>query len=189
VREAGGGIVVERQGGLLNITFDGAHPGNSIDRAVRDQLHEALMLGAADPEIGRIVVAAHGRSFSMGADLGEFGTTRDPVQAHAIRWQTLPARAAAFCADRLEAHIDGACVGAGLELAAWSRTVLASERAWFQLPELAMGVLPGAGGCVALTRRIGRQRAALLILSGKRLSARQALGWGLIDAVVDQFPA
>ena len=52
----------------------------------------------------------------------------------------------------------------------------------------ATGILPGAGGCVSLTRRIGRQRAALLILSGKRLSAKQALGWGLIDAIVDQPP-
>ena len=51
-----------------------------------------------------------------------------------------------------------------------------------------MGILPGAGGCVSLTRRIGRQRAVLLMLSGKRLSARAALGWGLIDAIVDEPP-
>ena len=62
----------------------------------------------------------------------------------------------------------------------------ASPEAWFQLPELAMGILPGAGGCVSLTRRIGRQRTALMILSGKRLNARQALAWGLVDAVMDE---
>ena len=55
-----------------------------------------------------------------------------------------------------------------------------------QLPELAMGILPGAGGCVSLTRRIGRQRTALMILSGRRIGARQALDWGLIDAIVDE---
>jgi enoyl-CoA hydratase/carnithine racemase len=49
-----------------------------------------------------------------------------------------------------------------------------------------MGILPGAGGCVSVSRRIGRQRTALMILSGKRLNARQALAWGLIDAIVDE---
>ncbi|MGE4306474.1 MAG: enoyl-CoA hydratase/isomerase family protein, partial [Novosphingobium sp.] len=66
--------------------------------------------------------------------------------------------------------------------------VRASRRSWFQLPELAMGILPGAGGCVSLTHRIGRQRALLLILSGKRIGARQALDWGLIDALMDEAP-
>jgi enoyl-CoA hydratase/carnithine racemase len=71
-------------------------------------------------------------------------------------------------------------------MAAWAKRFTAAPGAWFQLPELAMGVLPGAGGCVSLTRRIGRQRTALLILSGKRITARTALGWGLIDAIVDE---
>jgi enoyl-CoA hydratase/carnithine racemase len=48
-----------------------------------------------------------------------------------------------------------------------------------------MGVMPGAGGCVSVSRRMGRQRAALMILSGKRINARTALGWGLVDAIID----
>ena len=48
-----------------------------------------------------------------------------------------------------------------------------------------MGIIPGAGGCVSLSRRIGRQRAALMILSGKRINARTALGWGLVDSLID----
>ena len=82
-------------------------------------------------------------------------------------------------------HVHGACVGAGFEIAAFATRFTASRRAWFQLPELAMGLLPGAGGCVSLTRRIGRQRTAELVFSGKRLSARKALEWGLIDALLD----
>jgi enoyl-CoA hydratase/carnithine racemase len=92
----------------------------------------------------------------------------------------------ARCADRLNVHVQGGCVGAGLEMAAWAKQFSAAPDAWFQLPELAMGVLPGAGGCVSLSRRIGRQRTALLILSGKRIGARTALEWGLADDVVDQ---
>ena len=183
-----GRLAVMRDGVTLVLTLDRPEAGNAIDRALRDQLHNALTLAALDGEIERIVLRANGKAFSLGADLGEFGTTLDPAIAHAIRARTSPALPASGCADRLEAHVQGGCVGAGLELAAWAHRITASPNAWFQLPELAMGILPGAGGCVSLSRRIGRQRTALMVLSAKRLSARQALGWGLVDAIVDDAP-
>jgi enoyl-CoA hydratase/carnithine racemase len=183
-----GRVATTREGGRLVITLDHRESGNAIDRHMRDQLHEALSLAALDPEIARVSLRAAGRTFSLGAELAEFGTTADPATAHAIRYRTLPARPASGCADKLDAHVRGGCVGAGLELAAYARRLTAAADAWFQLPELAMGILPGAGGCVSLTRRIGRQRTALLILSGRRLSARQALAWGLVDAIVDEVP-
>jgi enoyl-CoA hydratase/carnithine racemase len=77
-------------------------------------------------------------------------------------------------------------VGSGLELAAFAGRLTAAPDAWFQLPEVAMGILPGFGGCVSIPRRIGRQRAAALMLSGQRVRAAVALGWGLVDAVVDE---
>ena len=183
-REGRVGVSLDRS--CLTITLDRPEAGNAIDRAMRDSLFDAFSLAALDPTLSRISLRARGRVFCLGAELSEFGTTRDPATAHAIRQLTLPARAVAAVAGRMDVHIGGACVGAGLELAAWAGRITASRAAWFQLPELAMGILPGAGGCVSLTRRIGRQRAALLILSGKRLNARQALGWGLIDALVDE---
>lgn len=182
---SGGRVTLTRAGDRLTITLDRAESGNAIDRFMRDQLFEAFSLASLDPTIARVCLRGAGRAFSLGAELAEFGTTTDPATAHAIRGRTLPARAALGCLDRLEAHVQGACVGAGLELAAYARRLTASAEAWFQLPELAMGILPGAGGCVSLTRRIGRQRTALMILSGRRFSARQALGWGLVDAIVD----
>jgi enoyl-CoA hydratase/carnithine racemase len=181
-----GRVALDLQGPVLTVTLDRADAGNAIDRAMRDALYEALALAAIDDEIERVVLRGAGKSFSLGAELCEFGTTIDPATAHAIRRRTLPARQAIRCADKLEAHVQGACVGAGLELAAFAHRITASRKAWFQLPELAMGILPGAGGCTSLTRRIGRQRTALLILSGKRITARQALGWGLVDALVDE---
>jgi len=141
-----------------------------------------------DTSIRHVMLRAEGKAFSLGAELSEFGTTVDPAEAHHIRCLTLPAREAALCRDRLEARIDGACIGAGLELAAFAARIVATPRAWFQLPELAMGILPGAGGCVSLSRRIGRQRTLLMVLSGRRLNAREALDWGLVDALVDQLP-
>ncbi len=178
-----GKVGLSRSAEVLEIVLERPESGNAIDRAMRDALHEAFSLAALDPEVARVVLRGAGRTFSLGAELGEFGTTTDPAQAHAIRMQTLPAHPASRCADRLEVHVRGGCVGAGLELAAWARRFTAAPDAWFQLPELAMGILPGAGGCVSLTRRIGRQRTALMILSGKRISARTALGWGLVDAI------
>jgi len=129
-----------------------------------------------------------GAAFSVGADLAEFGTTRDPATTHAIRMQTLPARTLVRFTGQIEAHVQGGCVGSGLELAAFATRLTAGASAWFHLPELAMGIVPGAGGCVSVMRRIGRQRAALMILSGRRIDARTALRWGLIDAIVDAPP-
>ncbi len=180
-----GRVLLERDGPCLTIVLERVEAGNAIDRAMRDGLYEALELAAIDPAIERAVLRGSGKAFSLGAELAEFGTITNPAMAHAIRMQTLPARQAVRCAAKLEAHVQGACVGAGLELASFSRRITASANAWFQLPELAMGILPGAGGCVSLTRRIGRQRTALMILSGKRLNARQALAWRLVDELVD----
>ena len=186
---APGTVVVSRDGGVLDIVLDRPDAGNAIDRPMRDALADGFALAALDGSIRRIRLTGAGRCFSLGAELAEFGTTRDPATAHAIRRRTLPARIIASCADRLEVHVHGACVGAGLEMAAFAARLTASPGAWFHLPELAMGVLPGAGGCVSLTRRIGRQRTALMILSGRRIPARVASDWGLVDALVDQAPA
>lgn len=180
-----GGVHLARSGDRIDIRIDRPDAHNAIDRTLRDALREAFDLAALDPDIMQVVLGGEGRSFCVGADLSEFGTTRDPATAHAIRMATLPAHAIIRCADRLTVHVQGACVGSGLEMAAFARRLTARADAWFHLPELAMGIIPGAGGCVSLSRRIGRQRAALLILSGKRISARTALGWGLIDAIVD----
>jgi enoyl-CoA hydratase/carnithine racemase len=178
-----GQVLVQRDVGTLAITLDRPHAHNAIDRAMRDDLRAAFDIAALDPEVDRVLLTATGKAFCIGADLSEFGTTRDPATAHAIRMATLPAHAIAACAERLEVRIQGACIGAGLEMAAFARHIVAALEAWFQLPELAMGLIPGAGGCVSVSRRIGNARTLELVLSGKRISARTALEWGLIDAI------
>lgn len=183
-----GRVIVERCDAVLHVTLDRPKARNAINRELRDQLCEAFSLAALDREICSIKLRAVGPAFSIGGDLEEFGTTRDPATAHLIRCRTLPALALAQRAGILDVHVQGACVGAGLELAAFAGRVTAESDAWFQLPELAMGLIPGAGGCVSVPRRIGRQRAGLMILSGRRINATTALQWGLIDAIEDSVP-
>jgi enoyl-CoA hydratase len=180
-----GRLTVERLDSTLHITIDRPQAHNAINRTLRDQLCEAFSLADLDREIHSIKLRAAGAVFSTGGDLEEFGTTRDPATAHLIRSRTLPARMIVRRAEILEVHVQGACIGAGLEMAAFARRVTATADAWFQLPELSMGLIPGAGGCVSVPRRIGRQRAALLILSGRRINAATALRWGLVDAIED----
>ena len=91
------------------------------------------------------------------------------------------ARLLAACAARVRAEVHGACIGAGVELPAFASHVVAHKDAFFQLPELQMGLVPGSGGTVSLPRRIGRQRSAYLALSGHRLDAKTAQAWGLVD--------
>jgi enoyl-CoA hydratase len=184
-RTAEGRAVVARDDRVLTIILDRPQAHNAIDVALRDGIHDALMVAMLDPDIDTIMLRARGPSFSIGADLAEFGTTNDPATAHLIRARSLPAALLAGLGDRIEAHVQGACIGSGLEMAAFARHVVATPRAWFQLSELAMGIIPGAGGCVSVPRRIGRQRTALMLLSGRRIGAKTALDWGLVDAIVD----
>ena len=77
----------------------------------------------------------------------------------------------------------GLCVGAGIELPAFARTVLTTPDASLRLPEIEMGLIPGAGGTVSIPRRIGRWRAAYLALTGEPVSGSTAVAWGLADAL------
>jgi enoyl-CoA hydratase/carnithine racemase len=180
-----GRVHVVRDGDVINILLDRPLTRNAIDRGMRDTLFEAFTVAALDPDVQTVRLRGLGKAFCVGADLDEFGTTLDPAEAHRIRMLTLPALAILPSSHKFEVHVQGACIGSGLEMAAFAHRFTASPDAWFQLPELAMGLIPGAGGCVSISRRIGRNRTALLILSGKRINARTALNWGLIDAIVE----
>jgi len=181
-----GTLHVRRDGATLHLLLDRPEARNAIDRQMRDALYDAFTLAMLDPDIQHVRLRARGRCFSMGADLAEFGTSREPAAAHAIRARTLPAHPMARRPEIFDIHIRGGCAGSGLELAAFAGRLTAAPNAWFQLPETGMGILPGFGGCVSVPRRIGRQRAAAFMLSGKRIGAATALDWGLIDAIVDE---
>jgi enoyl-CoA hydratase/carnithine racemase len=152
---------------------------------MRDALVEMLELVLLDETITRVEVSGRGGCFSVGGELREFGLATDPAYAHAIRASHNPGRLLAQCADRVCFALHSACIGSGIEIPAFAGHVSATPRSFFQLPELEFGLIPGAGGCVSISRRIGRQRTAWMVLSGKRINADQALEWGLIDEIRD----
>jgi hypothetical protein len=178
-------VVLERSGSILDVTLNRPHRRNAFNRAVRDGLIAAFDLAAVDPLIQRVVLRGAGPSFCSGGDLGEFGTSHDVSTAHLIRLDRSVALRVDRCQDRVVAHLHGACIGAGIEIPSFAGRVIARADAFFQLPEVAMGLVPGAGGTVGITRRIGRWRTAYLALTGVRLSASIAVDWGLVDVIAD----
>jgi enoyl-CoA hydratase/carnithine racemase len=176
-------LLISRTADALEVTLNRPGARNEISIEVRDALAEAFQLAALDTGIQTITLRGAGRCFSIGGALREFGAAPDQGVAHAIRVQRGPAFALAPVAHRTHAMVHGGCIGAGAELASLCARVTAHPCTFFQLPELRYGLIPGAGGTVGFARRIGRQRTALLALSAARLGARQALAWGLVDAI------
>jgi enoyl-CoA hydratase len=176
-------VLVARDGGRVRLTLNRPAVHNAFDTAMRDALVAQLRAIVADPTVTEVHLDGAGASFCSGGDLAEFGASPDPATAHRVRMTRSPAWWLAQCAAQTSVELHGACIGAGIELAAFAGELLATEDAFFQLPEVAYGLVPGAGGTVSLPRRIGRQRTAWLALSGRRIDAPTALEWGLVDRV------
>ena len=158
---------------------------NALDAAMRDELRQVLVALVDDSQVTGVGVFGQGSDFCAGGDLSEFGTRPDVATA----WQTrlvrsLPGLFAAV-APRLVVGIQGAAVGAGIELAAFARRVIGASNARFRLPETEFGLIPGSGGTVSIPLRIGRRRTFELAMSGDWVDAQRAREWGLIDGVVE----
>jgi hypothetical protein len=174
-------VRLERHADTLHITLNQPARRNAYSAGLRDAFVEALTLAVLDRGIVRVVVDGAGPVFCSGGDLDEFGTTPDPVSAHFIRTAAGAGRLLHELADRTEFHVHGSCVGAGFELAAFAGRLIARPGTTFRLPEVGMGLIPGAGGTVSIVHRIGRWRTLYLAISGKLLDTATALDWGLVD--------
>jgi len=169
----------------LALTLNHPETRNAIGTIMRDSLCEALDIALTDQQISQVSLTGNGTTFSTGGAIEEFGEVSDPATAHWVRSLRLPAWRLARLQEKLEVHVNGAAIGAGAEIAAFGKHVTASSRAWFQLPELKYGLIPGAGGTASIPRRIGRQKTAYMSLSMEKIRAETALVWGLIDAIID----
>ncbi|MCG7581781.1 enoyl-CoA hydratase/isomerase family protein [Mycolicibacterium sp. OfavD-34-C] len=186
-------VLADRDADTLRIRFNRPRRHNAFTTAARAALLDALTVARLDPTVTEVVLAGTGPSFCSGGDLDEFGTFTDPAAAHLARTRHSPALALdelrGRLAQRLRAQIHGQVLGSGLEMAAFCGRVSADPQTRMGLPELELGLIPGAGGTVSITRRIRRWRTAYLFLTGALIDARQALQWGLVDEVTADGPA
>ena len=178
-------VLVERDEDVVTLTLNHPSAQNAMTAAMRDALYAALANVLDDPSDPSVVLQGAGRCFSTGGALGEFGTATDLAEAHLIRTVRNVAGLLYRLGDRASVRLHGACVGSGLEVPAAAAHRRAKQNAWFQLPELRMGLIPGAGGTASVARAIGRHRACWMVLSGKRIDAKLALKWGLIHEIVE----
>ncbi|WP_413459272.1 3-hydroxyacyl-CoA dehydrogenase NAD-binding domain-containing protein [Herbaspirillum huttiense] len=171
-------VHLAREGAILVVTIDNP-PVNALGVAVRRGLMSAIEEGEADAGVAAILVTGAGRNFIGGADIREFGK---PPQSPLL---TELCNRIEACNKPVLAAIHGAALGGGLEVALAAHYRVALGNARLGLPEVQLGLLPGAGGTQRTPRLIGAQAALEMMLSGRHLSAKEALSLGLVDQMAE----
>ncbi len=161
--------------GVIRINYP---PVNALGHGVREGLQQCLREALADEQIRAVVVIGEGKTFPAGADIREFG--KPPQQP------ALPAVIDEYeASDKLiVAAIHGTALGGGLEVALGCDYRVALDSARLGLPEVKLGLLPGAGGTQRLPRLVGAQKALEMVVGGNPVKAKEALSLGLVDEVV-----
>jgi 3-hydroxyacyl-CoA dehydrogenase len=175
-----GGKSVETRGGVAVVTLENP-PVNGLGHALRSAIVAAVDAAQSDPAVKAIVLAGAGRMFSGGADIREFNTPK------AIAEPTLHTviRVVESSAKPVVAAIAGHCMGGGLELSLACHYRVASADAQLGLPEVKIGLLPGAGGTQRLPRAVGVETALNMIVSGNAVPAAQLKDTALVDRIVE----
>jgi 3-hydroxyacyl-CoA dehydrogenase len=171
-------VHLAREGAILVVTIDNP-PVNALGVAVRRGLMSAIEEGEADAGVAAILVTGAGRNFIGGADIREFGK---PPQSPLL---TELCNRIEACSKPVLAALHGAALGGGLEVALAAHYRVALSNARLGLPEVQLGLLPGAGGTQRTPRLIGAQAALDMMLTGRHLGAKEALSLGLVDQLVE----
>ena len=170
-------VSFERRGDIAVALVD-RPPVNAIDAEVRAGVLQAAQRAAADATIRALVVACRGRTFMSGADLSELGSTIPPPPYSEVL------QALEDCNKPVVAAMHGTTLGGGLELAMACHYRCAVAGTRLGMPEITLGILPGAGGTQRLPRLVGMEHALDLLLSGTPIDAARALELGLVDEIV-----
>ena len=174
---------VERHGDVVDIRLPASENGSGLDDVARTRLAHALH--EIGPDVKQLRVTTDGPDF-WGTARPEGVLTRESIAATYLSRMADNLGAAAYPhRHRMSVQVQGRCVGVGLELAALAHHLAASTDSVFELPQLRMGLVTGHGGTLALTRRLGRWRAAYLALSASPIDAATAYRWHLVDELVD----
>ena len=175
-----GTVHYEVKDGVALLTVDNP-PVNPLSAGVRAGFVENITKAENDPDVIGLVLTGAGRSFIAGADISEFGTKPDgPGLDEAFKKLE-------FCSKPVVAAINGSALGGGLETALCCNYRIAGPAAFVGLPEVNLGLLPGAGGTQRLPRLVGPAEALKIMLTGMHISAKKALSMGIIDEVSDDL--
>jgi enoyl-CoA hydratase/carnithine racemase len=177
-------LEVQRDGAVARVFLDRRDKANALESALLERLAEALEALAHDDGLRAVVLGGHGKSFCGGADVAELRG----LDAATARQFILRVHRACDAARRLPvpvlARLQGAVVGAGLELAAACDLRIAAHGTRFAMPEVRLGI-PSVVEAALLPRLIGSGRAAWLVLTGEAIDAAQAERWGLVEQLCD----
>ena len=177
-------VTTTRDGHVAIVTF-ARPPHNFADLALIEGIGAAFIAADADREVRSIVLRSEGRVFCAGADLANSNPVAEDAAAAGERNPFYVAAAKLFAVEKpVVAAVQGAAVGAGLGLALVADFRVATPAARFVANFVQLGFHPGFGISAVLERVVGRQRAALMLLTGRRIGGDQAGAWGLADQVV-----
>ena len=171
-------VRLERHDVVAIVTVD-SPPVNALSAAVRGGIKDCVKRAIADPDVKAIVLTCAGRTFIAGADITEFGKPPVPPGLHEVLAEIESSPKPVIAA------IHGTALGGGLEVALACHYRVATKEARLGLPEVKLGILPGAGGTQRLPRAVGPELAVKMIVGGDPISASDALKNGLIEEIVE----
>jgi 2-(1,2-epoxy-1,2-dihydrophenyl)acetyl-CoA isomerase len=177
-------LEVTRDGGVLTLTLNRPEALNAFNLALHGELAAGLE-EARDPDVRAVVITGAGRGFCAGQDLREFGERPDADTGDMLRATYHPNVLAIRALEKpVIAAVNGPCAGAGVSLACACDLRIAAESAVFIPGFVGIGLVPDAGGSFFAVRLLGQARAFEWMTSNRRLTAEEALDWGLVSAVV-----
>ena len=175
-----GAVLYEVINNVAVLTVDNP-PVNPLSDGVRQGAFDGMVRAEEDPNVKAIVITGKGRAFIAGADISEFGGTGEGHSLNEVF------RKIEFSSKPVVAAINGLALGGGLETALCCNYRIASKEAFMGLPEVNLGLLPGAGGTQRLPRLIGPSEALKMIISGAHISANKAYSLGVVDLISDNI--
>ena len=178
-------MLYSKSGAVAHIVLNRPRVMNAYNVQMRDELFFTLEAVRDDPDVRVAVISGAGeRAFCAGADLTEFGTAPSQVIARQVRWERDIWGLFLALRKPLIAAMRGYVIGSGVEIACLCDIRIAADDAQFALPEVALGMIPAAGGTQTLRRVVGASRALEMVLSNRRIGAEEARRIGLAHNVV-----
>ncbi|HSD10406.1 MAG TPA: enoyl-CoA hydratase/isomerase family protein [Candidatus Binatia bacterium] len=177
-------ILFERRGQVAWVTLNRPDVRNAYNTEMRDDLHAALSTVHDDESLRALVLRGAGPAFCSGGDVREFGSAPSPVVAREVRWRRDVWGLLRSLRQPTIAAIHGHAAGSGLEMALLCDFRIAATDAILSLPETGLGMIPGVVGTQTAPRAIGVGRTLDLVLTGRRIDAREARRVGLVGSVV-----